>query len=166
MTLTERLEAIEAGYEFSLAYAAQGRTDESGSQIRQMLETHACRSRRTGAEVEAAVSRAGATHATSTRRFVDAVRQDAVVAQGAIGLVLDAPALGSLLVDNLNATIHLRALLTDLFLIDQARKAKIANQARVLSEWGCPVIGPASWRAATRWPGPVEISGCVRTPRS
>ena len=42
-------------------------------------------------------------------------------AQGAIGLVLDAPALGSLLVDNLNATIHLRALLTDLFLIDQAR---------------------------------------------
>ena len=47
--------------------------------------------------------------------------EDAVVAQGAIGLVLDAPALGSLLVDNLNATIHLRALLTDLFLIDQAR---------------------------------------------
>ena len=49
MTLTERLEAIEAGYEFSLAYAAQGRTDESGSQIRQMLERHACRARRTGA---------------------------------------------------------------------------------------------------------------------
>ena len=32
-----------------------------------------------------------------------------------------APALGSLLVDNLNASIHLRALLTDLFLVDQAR---------------------------------------------
>ena len=31
-------------------------------------------------------------------------------------------AVGSLLVDNLNASIHLRALLTDLFLVDQARK--------------------------------------------
>ncbi len=121
MTLTERLEAIEAGYEFSLAYAAQGRTDESGSQIRQMLERMHAALEGLGHEVEAAVSRAGATHAASTRRFVDAVREDAVIAQGAIGLVLDAPALGSLLVDNLNATIHLRALLTDLFLVDQAR---------------------------------------------
>jgi hypothetical protein len=121
MTLTERLEAIEAGYEFSLAYAAQGRTDESGSQIRPMLERMHAALEGLGQEVEAAVSRGGAAHATSTRRFLDAVREDAVVAQGAIGLVLDAPALGSLLVDNLNATIHLRALLTDLFLIDQAR---------------------------------------------
>jgi hypothetical protein len=46
------------------------------------------------------------------------------VAQGAIGLVLDRPSIGSLLVDNLNATIHLRALLTDLFLLDQARKSR------------------------------------------
>jgi hypothetical protein len=30
----------------------------------------------------------------------------------------------SLLIDNLNASIHLRALLTDLFLIDQALKAQ------------------------------------------
>jgi hypothetical protein len=121
MTLTERLEAIEAGYEFSLAYAAQGRTDESGSQIRPMLERMHAALEGLAGEVEAAVSRAGSAHAASTKRFLEAVRQDAVVAQGAIGLVLDAPALGSLLVDNLNATIHLRALLTDLFLIDQAR---------------------------------------------
>ena len=62
----------------------------------------------------------GAKHAASTRVFLDAVRRDAAVAQGAIGLVLDRAAIGSLLVDNLNASIHLRALLTDLFLIDQA----------------------------------------------
>ena len=36
--LTQRLEAIEAGYEYSLAYAAQGRTDDSGTPLRQMLE--------------------------------------------------------------------------------------------------------------------------------
>ena len=34
-----------------------------------------------------------------------------------------ASGIASLLVDNLNATIHLRALLTDLFLVDQALKA-------------------------------------------
>ena len=62
----------------------------------------------------------GAKHAASTRVFLDAVKRDAAIAQGAIGLVLDRPAIGSLLVDNLNASIHLRALLTDLFLIDQA----------------------------------------------
>lgn len=123
MTLTERLEAIEAGYEFSLAYAAQGRTEDSGTQIRAMLERMFAALEGLPSEIDAALAPAGAAHAASSRRFLDAVRQDCAVAQGAIGLVLDAPAIGSLLVDNLNATIHLRALLTDLFLVDQALKA-------------------------------------------
>ena len=123
MKLTERLEAIEAGYEFSLAYAAQGRGDDSGSQVRAMLERMFAALEGLPAEIDAAFPAAGAAHAESSRRFLDAVRQDCLVAQGAIGLVLDAPAIGSLLVDNLNATIHLRALLTDLFLVDQALKA-------------------------------------------
>jgi hypothetical protein len=123
MTLTERLEAIEAGYEFSLAYAAQGRTDDAGSPVRATLERMFGALEGLPAEIHAALPVAGAAHAESSRRFLDAVRQDCMVAQGAIGLVLDAPAVGSLLVDNLNATIHLRALLTDLFLIDQALKA-------------------------------------------
>jgi lipid-A-disaccharide synthase len=38
-------------------------------------------------------------------------------------LVLGRAAVGSLLIDNLNASVHLRALLTDLFLIEQALKA-------------------------------------------
>jgi hypothetical protein len=37
-------------------------------------------------------------------------------------LVLAQPAISSQLVDNLNASIHLRALLTDLFLIDEIAK--------------------------------------------
>ena len=123
MTLTERLETIEAGYEFSLAYAAQGRTEDSGTQIRAMLERMHGALEGLPAEIDAALAPAHAVHATSSRRFLDAVRQDCLVAQGAIGLVLDAPAIASLLVDNLNATIHLRALLTDLFLVDQALKA-------------------------------------------
>ena len=123
MTLTERLEAIEAGYEFSLAYAAQGRTDDAGAPIRAMLDRMFAALEGLPAEIDAAFAPADGAHAAGARRFLDAVRQDCEVAQGAIGLVLDAPAIGSLLVDNLNATIHLRALLTDLFLVDQALKA-------------------------------------------
>ena len=121
MTLSERLEAIVAGYEFSLAYAAQGRTEDAGTQIRAMLERMHAALEGLPAELDGAV-KPGA-HAASARKFLDAVRQDCMVAQGAIGLVLDAPTIASLLVDNLNATIHLRALLTDLFLVDQALKA-------------------------------------------
>ena len=121
MTLSERLEAIEAGYEFSLAYAAQGRTQDSGTQIRAMLERMHAALEGLPALIDAALE--PGQHAASSRKFLGAVRQDCLVAQGAIGLVLDAPAIASLLVDNLNATIHLRALLTDLFLVDQALKA-------------------------------------------
>jgi hypothetical protein len=55
--------------------------------------------------------------------FTDAVERDVKTARGAIGLVLSREKIASLLVDNLNASVHLRALLTDLFLIDQAGKA-------------------------------------------
>jgi len=37
-------------------------------------------------------------------------------------LVLNQPVISSQLIDNLNASIHLRALLTDLFLIDEILK--------------------------------------------
>ncbi len=48
--------------------------------------------------------------------------RDARDAQAAVQLVLAQPVISSQLVDNLNASIHLRALLTDLFLIDEALK--------------------------------------------
>ena len=45
------------------------------------------------------------------------------VARGALALVISRERIGSLLIDNLNASVHVRALLTDLFLIEQALKA-------------------------------------------
>ena len=44
----------------------------------------------------------------------------------AVELVLAQPSISSQLVDNLNASIHLRALLTDLFLIDELLKSQPA----------------------------------------
>ena len=58
------------------------------------------------------------------RAFISVIDRDARDAQAAIQLVLAQPAIGSQMVDNLNASIHLRALLTDLFLIDEVFKAR------------------------------------------
>lgn len=118
--LNERLEAIEAGYEFCLAYAAQGRSDDAGTPLRQTLERMFAALEGLAPQLESTIPLDG-KYSVSTRGFLEAVKRDAAVAQGAIGLVLGRKAISSMLVDNLNASIHLRALLTDLFLIDQAR---------------------------------------------
>ena len=54
--------------------------------------------------------------------FIAVIERDARSAQAAVQLVLAQPSISSQLVDNLNASIHLRALLTDLFLIDEVLK--------------------------------------------
>ena len=59
----------------------------------------------------------------TARRFVEIAGRDAAEAQAAIRLVLAWSSISSQLVDNLNASMHVRALLTDLFLIDEALKS-------------------------------------------
>jgi hypothetical protein len=54
------------------------------------------------------------------------VERDAHDSLAAIELVLAQPAISSQLIDNLNASIHLRALLTDLFLLDEILKLQRA----------------------------------------
>ena len=115
------IEAIESGYELMLAYAAQGIEGDDGpdSQIRHALK-----------EMNDALANLGESAAriarekglTDYRDFLDAMDVDAQKAQAGINLVLGKSAISSQLIDNLNASIHLRALLTDLFLIDEALK--------------------------------------------
>ena len=50
------------------------------------------------------------------------------VARGALGVVLSREHIGSLLIDNFNASVHVRALLTDLFLIEQALKVALRDR--------------------------------------
>jgi hypothetical protein len=54
------------------------------------------------------------------------VARDASDSLAAIQLVLAQPIISSQLIDNLNASIHLRALLTDLFLVSEILKAQPA----------------------------------------
>ena len=121
-----RCDAIEEAYEFMLAYAAQGLPHEqgsaSGSQIREFLrkceralDGLADAARRSVRDLEG-------EEAAPFEAFVDVLDRDARNARAAVRLVLAQPAIGSQLVDNLNASSHLRAVLTDLFLLDEALK--------------------------------------------
>ena len=123
-SLQERVDAIEECYEFMLAYAAQGlpadQGSNSGSQLRHLL----------GRAIEA-LSGLAPAYAAALQQEEPAGRYDAFLAVlardagdslAALELVLAQPALSSQLIDNLNASIHLRALLTDVFLIDEILK--------------------------------------------
>lgn len=119
--LAERIEVIERGYEYLLAYAAQGRQDEAGTELRETLvRMHEAMTAMQGS-LRAAF--AGLPGPSGAAHFTDAVERDVEVARGALGVVLSRQHIGSLLIDNFNASVHVRALLTDLFLIEQALKA-------------------------------------------
>lgn len=110
-TLHENIETIEAGYEFLLAYAAQGRESDDGpggSEVRTTL----------GRMADAATAIASEL-ADNAGEFANVVIEDAGKSRAAIALVLDQEKISSELIDNLNASIHLRALLTDLFLLSE-----------------------------------------------
>ena len=116
-TLADAIDAVEETYEFMLAYAAQGRAREEGGDdgIRDYLG----RAEAGLAMIAAMPSPAGGDDEAA---FVEVVRQDAARARKAMRFVLVQRAIGSQIIDNLNASIHLRTLLTDLFLLDEALK--------------------------------------------
>jgi hypothetical protein len=118
------IDSLERGYEYLLAYAAQGRQDDAGTEVRQTLRDMQTALETLGAHFQAAMVRDSAQAAQDASAFIDAMFEDARKAHGAIALVLSRGAIGSLLIDNLNASIHLRALLTDVFLADQALRPR------------------------------------------
>lgn len=104
-----------------LAYAAQGLpsdggADGEGSQIREFL--------RRAAAALSGLPEAIAAEGLRPDTFIAVVDRDARDSLAAIELVLAQRTVSSQLIDNLNASIHLRALLTDLFLIDEILKSK------------------------------------------
>ena len=121
--LRERCGKIEECYEFMLAYAAQGLRAEpsqgGGSQVRVLLT--GCDEALNGlGDVFIEIVRTERLQpAEKYQAFIAMLNRDAADARTAVGLVLAQPSISSQLVDNLNASIHLRALLTDLFLMDE-----------------------------------------------
>ena|ERR1700733_3849930 len=117
--LSERCNLIEECYEYMLAYAGQGVSGQSDGQIRDFLS----RAARAMQGLEDSVPTTEPYQA-----FREVVARDARDSLAAVQLVLAQPAISSQLIDNLNASIHLRALLTDLFLLDEVLKlAPVTN---------------------------------------
>ncbi|MGA7841440.1 MAG: hypothetical protein WBS17_10320 [Candidatus Acidiferrales bacterium] len=124
--IAERCNTIEESYEFMLAYAAQGLPTDSGSQsggqIREYLGRAASAMRGLAESCEKALQQEHLESAERYRAFFQVLTRDASDSLAAIQLVLAQTAISSQLIDNLNASIHLRALLTDLFLLTEMAK--------------------------------------------
>ena len=115
-------EAIEEAYEFMLAYAAQGRTDEdesSAPSIRQLLENAEKALLKLANKMGLKDEDIRKLYGIDFENFVKILSNDATKSQNAVKLVLSSQTITSQLIDNLNASIHLRALLTDMFLVDE-----------------------------------------------
>tara|TARA_B100001971_G_scaffold92888_1_gene85566 strand:+ start:4562 stop:5020 length:459 start_codon:yes stop_codon:yes gene_type:complete len=129
--LHERCNAIEESYEYMLAYAAQGVSGESGSQTGGQIRGYL-----TGTDTaltgladvfRSLVAETKVESPDVYEVFIQMLERDAQDAQAAVRLALAQPAISSQLVDNLNASIHIRTLLTDLFLVDEILKQRLAE---------------------------------------
>ena len=122
----DRINSIESAYEFMLAYAAQGHEKSAGPRPAHEEEIYAYLSDLDMALTDIAeittkqVEQVNPSQVDSYRAFIDVLANDAKTSQAAVGLLLSQSSISSQLVDNLNASIHLRALLTDLFIVDEA----------------------------------------------
>ena len=128
--ILEQCNTVEECYEFMLAYAAQGRPSDqgskSGAQIREFLQRAATAIGALAEGYSKVVKEERLEPAEKYQAFLAVLDRDARDSLAAINLVLAQPSISSQLVDNLNASVHLRALLTDLFLMSDI----LSSQAR------------------------------------
>ena len=114
----DAFDRIEEAYEFMLAYAAQGRkreVEEGGgeSQILQYLKRFDAALADLQAALEPGLGDLNAAE------FAKRATEDTAVARSVISLLLAQPSVSSDMIDNTNGLIAIRALLTDIFFLDQ-----------------------------------------------
>ena len=135
--LADRCNIVEECYEFMLAYAAQGLSRDSGSgsgqQLRDLLGRAVAALVGFPEAYKEAIAQVGLQPAGKHEAFLAVLERDSQAALAAMELVLAQPAISSQLIDNLNASIHLRALLTDLFLLDEIAKLQQAATSQTIS---------------------------------
>lgn len=138
--IQERCDKIESSYEFMLSYAAQGLlTDQgspSGKQVREQLARMIEALRGLSVSYSDLLKKEQLAPTDRYTAFFDVLVKDANHALVAAELVLAQPNISSQLIDNLNASMHVRALLTDLFLITEIlelRQTHLQADLNVLS---------------------------------
>ncbi len=121
--LKATVDVVEETYEFCLAYAAKGvsglmaRTGDT--QVREQLDKLATALPSLADIFLKVVEDREGDGRDQYKGFIDVLRRDAEAGHAAVRLVLAQQNITSQMVDNLNGMIHLRALLTDVFLIDE-----------------------------------------------
>lgn len=119
--LAEAIDTIEGTYDLMLAYAAQGRQREEDDPVgvrKSLRESIAAINVLMAATAESLNAPAGEAASAATA-MLDIMRDDARKTSASFAFALSQRSLSSQIVDNLNASIHVRALLTTLFLIDE-----------------------------------------------
>jgi hypothetical protein len=129
--ILEHCNTIEECYEFMLAYAAKGIPTDAGgkhgSEIREFLQRAAKAIIGIVKGCESTIDEGNPQAAEKYSAFLAVLERDARASLAAVELVLAQPSISSQLVDNLNASLHLRALLTDLFLVGGILRSGIAS---------------------------------------
>ena len=135
--IQESCNTIEECYEFMLAYAAQGLSSDVGSESGKQIREHlAAAVKALGSLKESCATAIRAEPLTPPEKyeaFFAVLTRDAQDSIAAMELVLAQPAIGSQLIDNLNASIHVRALLTDLFLVSEIVETQQARARSMVS---------------------------------
>ena len=116
--LKRRIDAIEEGYEFFLAYAAQGLADDAASKAGAQVRDH-LRGFADALDGLDEAFRAGLPAGGATDVALAVLARDAEASLALVRLVAAQSAVSSQLIDNLNASIHVRALLTDVFVLGE-----------------------------------------------
>ena len=125
----ERSDVIEECYEFLLGYAAQGLPTDDGSAAGREVRARLQQAREAliglADSCERAVTDQGLAPIAHYDGFRSMLERDARDSLACIDLVLAQPVVSSQLIDNLNASMHLRALLTDLFLFGEVLRMRV-----------------------------------------
>jgi hypothetical protein len=127
--LRQEVDQIEEAYEYFLAYAAQGLDSDGGGaasgEIRQFLSRMEAALRAVSGTLAEVIADEGLEPRELLEEFRGVIGADARAAAVAVALASARPAISSLLIDNLNASMHLRAILTDLFFLDELIDLKV-----------------------------------------
>ena len=138
--ISDRCNAVEECYEFLLAYAAQGlpsdQGSKSGGQVREFLHRAVKALAGLVETCAMAVKEEGLEPAEKYLAFFAVLDRDARDSLAAIELVLAQSSISSQLIDNLNASIYLRALLTDLFLVGEIVRKQDKPAGQVVTNKG------------------------------
>jgi hypothetical protein len=128
--LARRADAIAGGDEMMLAYAAQGLASDQGAANSSQLRDHLTRVDTALTGLSQAYRDCAAALGVGPKEAIDGFLKtldaDAATTQAALRLVLGQSGISSQMIDNINASIHVRALLTDVFIIDEVIKSSKA----------------------------------------